>query len=325
MKVWNLNLKTDSSWLTDFWLPESASTVSGHTDGLFGFILFLCILFFIVLMGAMIYFVIKYKYRNDSDRTSDVTGNHTLEVLWSVGPGILLMVIFGWGFMDYMKMSAMPAESIKIRAYAQKWSWTFTYPESGVTSSRLVVPMGKAVELTMSSKDVIHSFYVPGFRIKKDVLPNRYTLLWFEPTVEGEFDVFCAEYCGTSHSEMITKVKVVPEAEYEKWILDGGDLGGANMPPAELGAKVFEQKGCGACHTTDGTAKIGPSLKGLYGSSKTFESGESVPADDNYIRESINVPAAKVVKGFPPVMPSFQGQINDKQMDALIEYIKTLK
>jgi cytochrome c oxidase subunit II len=309
-----------------FWMPPQASTVAASTDSLFYFIYYLCVIFFVLIVGAMVYFVIRYKYKPGvPEKTLDFTGNHTLEVVWSVIPGILLLVIFGWGFKDWISKVVPPNNSLEVRVTGQKWNWSFDYVSSGVNSSNLVVPEGTPVRLTMISKDVIHSFFVPAFRIKRDVLPGRYTVMWFEPMEKGEYPVLCTEYCGTSHSGMLSKVKVVPKQEYDEWIANGGDLGGAGVPPAQLGEKLYEAKGCNACHSLDGSAKVGPSFKGIYGRSEVFTDGSKGVADDNYLRESILMPQAKVVAGYPPVMPSFQGQLNDKQIAAIIEYMKTLK
>ena len=309
-----------------FWMPPQASTVAAGTDTLFYFIYYLCVIFFVLIVGAMVYFVIKYKYKpGQVEKTLDFKGNHTLEVLWSVIPGILMLVIFGWGFKDYVSKMVPPNNSLDVRVTGQKWNWSFDYTSSGVNSSNLVVPEGVPVRLTMISKDVIHSFFVPAFRVKRDVLPGRYTVMWFEALAKGEYPILCTEYCGTSHSEMLSKVKVVPKQEYEEWIANGGDLGGAGVPPAELGAKLYEAKGCNACHSLDGSRKVGPSFKGIYGREEAMTDGAKIAADENYLRESILAPQAKVVAGYPPVMPSYQGQLNEKQITALIEYMKTLK
>ena len=309
-----------------FWMPPQASTVAANTDALFYFIYYLCIIFFILVVGAMFYFVVKHRHKpGEKVVTSANKGNHALEVFWSVVPGILLLVIFAWGFQGWLTKMVPPANSLEVRVTGQKWNWSFDYVASGVNSSSLVVPEGKAVKLTMHSKDVLHSFFVPAFRVKRDVLPGRYTVLWFQPTQLGEFPIQCTEFCGTSHSEMLSKVKVVPHQEFDEWIANGGDLGGAGVPPAELGAKLYEAKGCNACHSLDGTRKVGPSFLGLYDRDGKFADGSSGVADDNYIRQAILEPQAKVVEGYPPVMPSFQGQLNEKQIIALIEYIKTLK
>jgi cytochrome c oxidase subunit 2 len=307
-------------------MPEQASTVAANADALFYFIYYLCLLFFVLIVAAMIIFVVKGRHKEGAPvKTSAVKGNHTLEVVWSVIPGILLVVIFAWGFKDWVKLVVPPGDSIDIRVTGFKWAWSFDYMASGVNTNRIVVPENTPVRLTMSSKDVIHSFFVPAFRVKRDVLPGRYTVMWFEATQRGEFPILCTEYCGTSHSNMISTVKVVSQEEYDQWIADGGDLGGAGVPPAELGAKLYEAKGCNACHSIDGSAKVGPSFKGVAGKQGEFADGASYTADDTYLRQSILEPQAHIVKGYQPVMPSYQGQLNEKQIVALIEYMKTLK
>jgi len=303
------------------WMPPRASTAAGDTDGLFYFIYYLCAFFFILIVGVTLLFIFKYRRKRSNQRTSPIEGNQRLEIIWAVIPAILLVVIFLWGFRGYLGLAVPPAEAIDVRVTAQKWSWTFDYPKLGVSgATELIVPEGRAVKLTMSSRDVIHSFYVPAFRVKKDVIPNRYSVLWFEATERGTYDVMCAEYCGTGHSKMITHVKVVNPGEFEDWAKSGG--GG---PPD--GAKLFAAKGCVACHslTKDRRGLPGPPLAGKYGSTETFADGSQLKIDDNYIRESVTQPMAKVVKGFTPVMPTFKGQLNDAQIGALIDFIKTLK
>jgi cytochrome c oxidase subunit II len=307
-----------------FWMPHSGSTVSNGVDDLFYFIYYLCLFFFVLIVGAMVYFVVKYKRRSPDQKSSPNKGNHTLELVWSVIPSILLIVIFAWGFKDWVKLVVPPANALEVRVTGQKWSWSYDYVSSGVNASNLVVPEGKPVKLIMSSKDVIHSYFVPDFRIKKDVLPGRYTVTWFEPTGLGEHAVLCTEYCGTSHSGMLSKVKVVPQQEFEEWIAGGGDLGGEGVPLSQLGAKLYEAKGCNACHSIDGSAKVGPTFKGIYGREGEFVDGKKYKADDNYIRNSILVPASEIVKGYAPAMPSYQGQLNEKQLSALIEYMKEI-
>lgn len=321
-----LRIGAQSSGSDGLWMPKAASTVASNTDGLFYFIYYTCLVFFVIIVGAMVYFVVKYRHKEGQPaRTSGLKGNHTLEVVWTVIPGLLLVLMFGWGFKDWITKLVPPANAIEVRVTGQKWSWNFDYVASGVSGPTMVVPLNKPVKLVMSSKDVIHSFFVPAFRVKRDVLPGRYTVMWFEATEKGEFPVQCTEYCGTAHSNMLSKVRVVSDEEYTEWIDNGGDLGGEGVPLAELGAKVYEAKGCNACHSIDGSAKVGPSLKGVYGHRVELADGSTTDGDDNYIRESILAPQAKIVKGYPPVMPSFQGQLNDKQITALIEFMKTLK
>ncbi|MCA9666278.1 MAG: cytochrome c oxidase subunit II [Myxococcales bacterium] len=308
-----------------FWMPETAATQAENVDGIFYFIYWLCVFFFVLIVGVMIYFVIKYRRRGAHDRTSDIEGNTRLEIAWSVIPSVLLLVMFMWGFRDWMSLNVAPEGAIDVRVTAQRWQWNYALPRHGCDGvDELRVPINEPVKLTMSSIDVLHSFYVPAFRVKKDALPNRYTVLWFNATKLGTFDVFCTEYCGTKHSTMYSKIKVVTRAEYDKWTKSG--CGMDNLSPKELGPKIFKMRGCPACHSIKkGVKGTGPWLAGKYGTIETLADGSKVKIDDEYIRESIMNPNAKVVKGFGPVMPTFKGRITPKQMNALIDYIKSLK
>ena len=306
------------------WMPEQGSTSAERTDSLFYFLLYLSIFFFVLVIGATVLFSIKYRRRHAKQRTSPIEGNRKLEVAWALIPAVLLVVVFAWGFRDYVHLAVPPGDAIDVRVTAQKWFWSFDYPKEGINANELVVPVNRPVKLTMSSTDVIHSFFVPAFRIKRDVVPNRYTVVWFEATDVGTYDVFCAEYCGTSHSRMLSKVKVMSEHDYQAWIDSGGGLSGKGMSSVDFGKLLFQSKGCATCHSTDGSAKTGPSFKGKYGTLETLAGGQTVKVDDNYIRESITDPAAKVVQGFEPVMPTYAGKLKDKQVNALIDYIKSL-
>jgi cytochrome c oxidase subunit 2 len=303
-------------------LPDQMSTLAGNVDSLFYFIVVLCTIFFVIIVSAMVYFVVKFKRRSESDQTPMIKGNHTLEIVWSVIPGVLLIAIFVWGFVDWMRLGTVPPNALNVRVEGYKWAWSFVYPE-GITSGELVVPAGRPVKLTMSSKDLLHSFYVADFRIKRDVIPGRYTVQWFEAPSPGEHWVQCTEYCGTSHSKMIAKVKVVPQDQFDEWIATGGGMGD-DVPLADLGKMLYEQRGCVACHSIDGSRQVGPSFKGIWGTQTKHTDGTSSLVDDNYVRTSILAPNEVIVEGYSPVMPSFQGQLNDKQIAALIEYIKSL-
>jgi cytochrome c oxidase subunit 2 len=305
-------------------MPEQASTSAERTDALFYFILYLSIFFFVLVIGATVLFAIKYRRRSAKQRTSPIEGSKKLEIAWAVIPAILLILIFAWGFRDFLHLAVPPGDSLDVRVTAQKWFWSFDYPREGLSTNELVVPVGRPVKLTMSSTDVIHSFFVPAFRIKRDVVPNRYTVVWFEATETGVYDVLCAEYCGTSHSRMLAKVKVMSENDYQGWIDSGGGLSGKGLSSVEFGKLLFQSKGCGTCHSVDGTARTGPTLKGKYGALEALVGGASARVDDNYLRESIVDPAARVVQGFEPVMPTYAGKLKDKQLNALIDYIKSL-
>jgi cytochrome c oxidase subunit 2 len=231
--------------------------------------------------------------------------------------------MFVWGFGTFMDMNVAPGNSINIYVTGQRWSWTFEYP-SGVTSSNeLVVPMNQPVKLTMSSKDLVHSLFIPQFRIKQDVFPNRYSTVWFQATALGTYDLFCTEYCGTGHSDMTGKVRVLSPEEYQKWIETGG-IDPSKMTLAQYGEALYRAKACVTCHTVDGSQRIGPSFKGVFGHRVQLSDSSSVMADENYIRESMMNPGAKIVLGFGNIMPSYQGMLKDKEVNAIIEYLKTL-
>lgn len=305
-----------------FWMPPGASTVARHVDWLFNFILAISVFFFLLIVVVMTLFVIRYRRRAGADAQDSAKHNTALELTWTIIPVILVAVIFFFGFTGYLDMSTAPANAYEILVDGQKWSWSFTYP-NGYVDSNLHVPVNRPVRLVMTSADVIHSLYVPAFRIKQDVVPGRYSKAWFEATAPGEYDLFCAEYCGTSHSGMVALVVVHPPGEFETW-LDNASNFLETMSPVDAGRKLFQVRGCLQCHSVDGSAKVGPSLLGVYGRSEAMADGSTVAADENYLRESILEPMAKVVAGYEPVMPTYQGRLKDAEITAVIEYLKTL-
>jgi cytochrome c oxidase subunit 2 len=268
--------------------------------------------------------VVKYRRRGEDTLTTGVAHNTTLEVLWTVIPTVLVMVIFVWGFKSFIKFYVAPKDALEVKVTGQKWFWSFDYPAGANTVNELTVPVGKPIKLLMSSKDVLHSFYVPNFRIKRDVLPNRYQVAWFEATQVGEYQIFCTEYCGKGHSEMLGKVKVVSETDFNKWLESSSGMG-EGLSLEEFGAQLYKSKACVTCHTLDGKKLVGPSFLGLFGRQEAMTDGQRFVADENYIRESILDPRAHIVNGYDPVMPTYQGILKDRQIDALIAYIKTLK
>jgi cytochrome c oxidase subunit 2 len=241
-----------------------------------------------------------------------------------VVPTILIIIVFVWGFRTYLKMNVVPKDAIEIKVTGQKWFWSFDYPDGVTTVNELVVPLDKPVKLVMSSRDVIHSFFVPDFRVKMDVLPNRYTVTWFEATKLGNHNIFCAEYCGKGHSDMLGTVNVVSPLEYAKWLEEGATLG-EGLTLEELGALLYTAKACHTCHKIDGAASTGPTFKNLYGHAAPMEDGTQQIVDENYLRESMLNPMSKIVAGFQPVMPTYQGILKDREIDALIAYIKSLQ
>lgn len=300
-------------------LPPAESTIAPAYDSLFYFILWLSAFFFAIITIGTIAFAIAYRRKKgEAIRLTPGFGHNTaLELVWSIIPTILFFVIFVWGFRLYMRYSVIPGNAMEIRVNAYQWGWNFVYPE-GVKSNALVVPEDKPIKLIMSSQDVIHSLFIPDFRVKMDILPNRYTSMWFTASNIGDYDLFCTEYCGQKHSRMYAQVNVKSETEYHKWIEEN------SVPPT--GEVLYKRNNCYTCHSIDGTPNNGPSFKNLYGKTETLTDGTTVVVDDNYIRQSILEPQAKIVKGFENVpMTSFQGLLDSGELDLIIDYIKSLK
>jgi cytochrome c oxidase subunit 2 len=306
-------------------LPASSTSISHQVDILFYFIVILSLIFFIPIVIVLVMFSIRYvRSKLNPAAASQMTHNTVLELSWTIIPLILVMVIFYWGAQGFMAMSVAPKNALEIRLTAQKWYWQFEYKNGVRTRNEIVVPKGQPIKLLMTSNDVIHSFFVPNFRTKRDVVPNRYTTLWFTADKTGHFQVFCAEFCGDGHSQMLGTVRVLTPTAYEQWLQKEAQASNENVPLDELGEKVFETA-CLACHSTDGSPKTGPTWKGLYLSKQAGEGGKAAIADDNFLRESIIDPKAFVVAGYANVMPSFQGQLTDREISGVIEYIKKLK
>jgi cytochrome c oxidase subunit II len=307
----------------NFFFPEGASAVSESVDTVFFFILWVSIFFFAIIVGVMTYFLLKYRHRPGVEAVKTATHSNFLEILWSVIPTIIVGVIFVWGFVAYIDMRQPPDDAYEIRVVAKKWNWEFVYP-NGHREPNLHVPVHRPVQLVMSSEDVIHSLFIPAFRLKMDVVPGRYTKTWFEARRVGEYTLFCAEYCGEQHSKMLAQVVVHPSGEFEKWLADAANFL-ERVTPEEGGRIVYERKGCVQCHSVDGSAKSGPTFKGAFGEEHEMADGRRIPVDENYIRKSILEPQADIRAGFKPVMPTYAGQIRDEEIDALIAFIKSLK
>jgi cytochrome c oxidase subunit 2 len=313
--------------LNDLLLPPAKSTLAHQTDTLFWFVHLSSLVLTIGLIAVIVYFVIKYRRKSEDDVTPLITHNNTLEVTWSVIPLILVLVVFGWAYKVYMDQTVVPDDAYEIKVTGQKWIWQFTYENGARTNGELHVPEDRPIKLIMNSNDVIHSFYVPDYRLKKDVVPGQYTELWFNAKEPGESIIYCTEYCGTGHSDMLGTVVVHEQEEFETWLADnaGGGSKPEELAPAEWGEQLAQDYACATCHSTDGSQMTGPTWQGVFGHEVTLSDGSTVTADENYIRQSILEPNSQVVEGFPAVMNTYQGQLNEEQINAIIEYIKTLK
>jgi cytochrome c oxidase subunit 2 len=309
-------------WLGFALFPESASTISGQVDLLYFFLLAVSLFFAVLISSLVIYFAVKYRRRSETERPLPIHGDIRLELAWTLIPLALTMIMFVWGTNLFFAYAKAPSEALEIFVVGKQWMWKLQHPEGKREINELHVPVGYPVKLTMTSEDVIHSFFIPAFRTKMDVLPGRYTSLWFEATKTGEYQLFCAEYCGTKHSGMIGKIIVMDPWEYEKW-LETSIATGAGESLEESGEKLFNQLGCQTCHKMDATAR-GPSLSGLFGKTIQLQNGRSVTADEGYIRESIINPNAKILAGYEPIMPTYTGQMNEEQLIQILAYIKSL-
>jgi len=299
--------------------PDQASSIAKSVDYLYFFLTAITLFFTVLIFLTIFYFMIKYRRRSPDERPKAIEGSLPLEVLWTAIPTVLVAVVFVWSSTLYFRNSEAPKGSLEIFVTGKQWMWKAEHPEGQREINELHVPLGRPVKLTMTSEDVIHDFFVPAFRVKKDVLPGRYTSLWFEPTQVGTFHLFCAQYCGAFHAGMIGAIIVQEPDAYASWLAGGAP--GESIEQA--GAKVYQGSGCGTCHVDDGSG-LGPSLLGVFGHPVHLTTGETVTADDAYMRESILLPKAKVVLGYNPIMPSFQGQVTEEQLNNLVAYLRTL-
>jgi len=284
--------------------PVQASTLAPEVDHLLYFLLAVTVFFTLLIFGAIFYFAIRYRRRSEKELPHVVHGGYTLEILWSVIPFGLTMVMFTWGASVFFTGARPPDNAMQIYAVGKQWMWKLEHMEGVREINELHVPLG---------------FYVPAFRTKQDVVPGRYTTTWFTPTKVGRYHLFCAEYCGTRHSGMIGWVYVMEPRDYEDWL--GGGTGGGSL--AENGKLLFQQLACSNCHKDDNSGRC-PTLVGLFGKDVQLSGGGKVKADEAYLRESILQPQAKIVAGYEPVMPTFTGLVNEDQVVQLVEYVKSL-
>lgn len=345
--------------LFSFFMPLTGTDVAGRWNHLYEFLIAMSIVFFLIVVGGMFYFIFKYA-KDKVDRPTYITHNNALEAVYIAIPTLLLLGIFVWGFDVYRDMIRSPSNAMEVRGIGKQWAWQFIYDNGRTTNNNLFVPMNRPVKVILSSDDVLHGFFVPNFRVKTDVVPGMYTSVWFEAKVPGRHHLFCTAYCGASHSLMIGEVVVLTDEQWNAWqkgqeikladipdsrewlraqrsgqpIAESGVANASFVRPTlvDTGKTLFQNKGCVSCHNPGDTgggafgasAGVGPSLKGIYGHEQVLTSGQTVAVDENYLRESIEYPNAKIVKGFSPLMPTFKGQLTEQEMSALITYIKSL-
>jgi cytochrome c oxidase subunit 2 len=301
-------------------LPPNASSVATEFDLLYLFLTGVSAFFVVLVAALVVVFTIKYRRRQPDDVGADIHGSLVLELTWTVIPLILSMVMFGWGAELFFKMSRPPQDSMELYVVGKQWMWKVQHPEGVREINELHVPIGRPVRISLGSEDVIHDYAIPAFRVKMDAVPGRITTLWFEATVAGTYHIYCDQYCGTRHSGMIGEVTAMEPEAYAAWLASGG----TGVTTAQSGEQLFRDLACATCHLPDGTGR-GPSLVNVAGSMVKLTDGRTVLADDNYIRESIVNSQAKVVAGYQPIMPVFQGMISEDNLMQLIAYVKAQK
>lgn len=318
--------------------PDQASTGATEIDLIFYVLLGLCLLFSVGIALILAYFAVKYRQTNERvNRAGSSKTNVKLEVAWMVIPLVMALAVFVWGARIYVEVETPPEGALEIYVTAKQWMWKTQHAEGVREINALHVPLGRPIRLTMTSQDVVHSFFVPAFRMKQDVVPGRFTTAWFKATKPGRFRLFCAEYCGTDHSKMGGWITVLEPEEYAEWLASKGganpilpDIGavgrqsrGVPNPLAAEGEKVFNRRGCNQCHGANASIQA-PPLQGLFGREVKLSDGTTVTADEEYVRESILDPRAKIVSGYQPLMPTYQGQVNSEELVQLVAYLKFL-
>lgn len=307
-----------NSWIPLF--PEQASTFAAEVDYLYFFILAVTLVFGIGCAVVIFFFAVKYREKEKFGRGADIHGSMVLEVTWTIIPFVIAMIIFIFGAVVFYNLYRPPADTMDIYVVGKQWMWKFQHGTGQREINELHVPVGRKIKLVMTTEDVIHDVYIPAFRTKADVVPGRYTTLWFEATKPGKYHLYCAEYCGLNHSGMRGYVVVLPQNEFDNWL--SGNTSG--QTPVEAGRDLFENKlGCASCHA-GGANQRGAKLEGLFGSDVKLVGGQTVKATDEYIRNSIINPSAQVVEGYQPIMPTFKGQVTEEQLVSLVAYIKSL-
>jgi cytochrome c oxidase subunit 2 len=299
--------------------PQQASSFAPHVDALYLFLIAVTAFFSLLIGTLVVIFAIKYRRRSPDEIATDVHESGVLEIVWTLIPFGLVLIMFAWGAAVYFRITRPPANAIEIYVTGKQWMWKVQHIDGHREINELHVPVGQPVRLTMASEDVIHSFYVPAFRFKRDVVPGRFSTAWFEATKPGKYHLFCAEFCGTRHSGMIGWIYAMKPADYQAW-LSGGTVG---ETLAAAGAKRFQEQACNTCHAEQKGAR-GPTLVGIYGKPVRLQGGQTLLTDEAYLRESITNPQARLVEGYPPIMPTYQGLISEEGLLQLIAYIKSL-
>ena len=298
--------------------PEQASNFAPMVDNLYFGVTAITAFFAILIVVLVVVFAIKYRDKTGQKVGAPITGSIPLELGWSIIPFIISMAIFVWATIVFFHLVRAPEQTLEIYSTGKRWMWRFQHLDGASEINTLHVPLGRPVKVIFTSEDVLHSLFIPAFRVKADAIPGRYSSIWFTATKTGEYHLFCTEYCGTKHSGMIGTVTVMEPGDYQAWLSGGG-----GMSMASRGEQLFQQLGCVGCHLDNGSGR-GPALAGKYGMQETLANGTTVTVDDTYIRESILTPQMKLVAGYGPVMPTFQGLVNEEGVMSLIEYIKTL-
>ena len=301
-------------------VPDSASTFSWKVDALYFYLSGVTLFFALLISAVLIFFVIRYRRRTPYEIPRPIAGSHKLETLWTIIPFLIAMTMFGWGAQIYFQQYKPPANAIEVYVVGKQWMWKLQHATGQREINQLHIPVGRKIKLIMTSEDVIHDFFVPAFRTKMDVVPGKYTTMWFEATKPGTYHLFCAEYCGMNHSGMTGSIVVMEPREFDNWL--SGNAGSGT--PAAQGQQLFQSLGCASCHGANGEGGRGPTLAGVFGKKTQLQTGESALVDEGYVRESILNPQAKLVAGFGAIMPTFQGQVTEDQLMQLTAFIKSL-
>lgn len=308
----------ESKWIPLF--PDQASTFAWQVDGLYFYLILISLVFTVGIVAGVVYFVVRYRETEPFATPPEIHGSVPLELLWSFIPFVISMTIFLGGAIVYYNQFRIPKDTMEIYVVGKQWMWKFQHQTGQREINELHIPVGRKIELTMTTEDVLHDLFVPAFRTKADVIPGRYSHIWFEATTPGKYHMFCAEYCGLNHSGMGGYVYVMEKDEFAAWL--SGNVSG--QTPVEAGKDLFENKlGCASCHA-GGPQQRGAKLEGIFGTDVKLVGGQTVKADDEYIRNSILNPPGQVVEGFQPIMPTFKGQVTEEQLNSLVAYIKSL-